>query len=1274
MREILTPPSLYMINRTFRAEVLESRTLFAAGLPDATFNLTGKQTVGFTNQFDSANAVVVQGDGKILLAGYTSSNTTGINSFALARLNADGSLDTTFDTDGRVTTDFAGASAQAVGAAVVADNKILVGGFVTQGANTDFVFVRYNSNGSLDTTFGNAGIQVVDVGFASELATSMLVTADGNFVYLAGSDGDATSSDFLVARFNVASGTLDTTFGGGDGVVTAATPAGFGEVSSIALTSDGSIVAAGFQNAGVSDFAIAKFTSAGVLDNTFGASGFFVTDFAGQNLADEALGVAVQSDGKIVAVGFSGNTLPKQGASRYAILRLTAGGALDNTFATSGKYLSAPATATFQSLDAVMVLPDNRIVAVGTSGDPTAPAASPDAINSNFAALRFSANGALDTTFGDAGEAHVDLTGYFDQAGAVALQSDGRIVLAGFTGNTSSAGGGSDFGVARLSADADNTTRIATLFAPTPVAQGSPALFTLTLDQPAATALTFTYSTTNGTAIGGTDFTAVTSGIITFAAGETTKTITINTLTNAGNVNGADFTITITPPASGVTLTNTTASATVLGTSQSAPQPVISVNNVSLSEPATNQQTFATFTVTLDRASANTVTVNYQTAAGSATANDDFLPAAGTVTFAPGQTTAVIQVPVLADAIDEGAESFVVNLSNPTNATLSSISQGIATILNTPTTTPSLPTVSVNNVTTAEPDIGQTRFVSFTVTLSAAATSDVTISFTTQDGTATSNLDYTPLTGQLVIAAGQTTGTINIAILQDAVVDNNETFQLILTNAVGAILPASTVGTATLTDTPPGSSPLPTVTVSAPTSFTERLSNRSLLNFTVTLSAASADTVTVNFTTADGTALSSSDYIASSGTLTFAPGETSKTVSIVVNGDIVQEGDETLSLTLSTPSNATLATSTATATITNANFTTQTVSGRTKYTYTDAAGASVTVSVSGPGTATLYFPAGDGNKDLDTVVLTDTTTRSKLNFTTKARAITNVSSISSSAPFGLNGKSINLNGDLSGPVVTATVASVNGTNIPLNAIFTLAAGTNPTLTLGNVTDLSISSAAAVKTITVNSWTDSNGNDTITVPTLTTYTNKSNSAVLISATGGSIKTFSVKGNITSGGATATDSISTVSAAAIDNARFDAANLLNKVTARGAISNSVLRGGNRVGTITTAALNSSRVLAGLPASTTNFPAAPTDFAVGSAVLTKITTKSFSNSRIFAPTITSATLGNIDTAPTSGLAADTIRSVVYTLPNAKKSTARNLSESGQSVTSGAFSIKLV
>lgn len=1259
----------------FRAEVLESRTLFAAGLPDATFNLTGKQTVGFGNQFDTANAIVPQSDGKVLLAGYTSSNTTGLNSFALARLNSDGSLDTSFDSDGRVTTDFgAGASAQAIGAAIVADDKILVGGFIAQGSGTDFVFVRYNPDGSLDNSFGTGGIRVVDVGFTSELATSMRLSADGSTVYLAGSDGNGGSASFLLARFDTATGNLDASFGGGDGIVTAATPAGWGEISSITLASDGAIIAAGLQNTGTADFAVARFTPTGELDLNFATGGFFVTDFAGQGLADEAVGVTLQSDGKIIAVGFSGNTLPRAGESRFAMLRLNADGSLDNTFASGGKYLSAPASARYQSLNSVVVLGDNRVVAVGTSGDPNAPAASPDAINSDFVALRFSADGALDTSFGNGGQAAVDLTGYFDQASAVALQSDGRILLAGFSGNTSSQGGGSDFGVARLSADSDQTGRIATLFAPTPVAQGSPALFTLTLDQPATTPLTFTYSTVDGTALAGTDFTGVASGILTFNPGETTKTITITTLANAGNTSGATFSLTLTPPA-GVTLTNPTLSATILGASQSAPQPVISINNVSLSEPAQGQQTFATFVLTLDRASTETVTVAYQTAAGDATANTDFIPSAGTITFAPGQTTATIQVPVLADAVDEEAESFVVNLSNPVNATLASINQGIATIFNTPANSAALPAITVADITVAEPDAGQTRFASFTVTLSSPATSDVTISFTTADGTANANLDYSPLTGQLIIAAGQTTGTINIPILQDALLEGPETFQLLLTNATGAILPAATAATATITNTTPGSSPLPTLTVTAPATFVERLSNRSLLTFTVTLSAPSSDTVTVNYATADGTATSTSDYTATSGTLTFAPGETTKTLSIIVNGDVEAEADETFLLNLAGETNATLAAPSSTATITNASFTTQAVSGKTKYTYTDAAGAQVTVSLSGPGTATLYFSTNPGNQDLDTVILSDTTSKSKLNFTVR-RAFTNVSAIHSSTPFALNAKPVNLNGDLSGPVSTVTLNSVSGSNIPLNALFTLSnPGKALSLTLGTVSDLSISSSVAVSKLTVNSWADSNANDTVTLPSLSSYTNKGNSPVLISATGGTIKTFSVRGFVTAGGATATDTLSNISVTGgISNALFDAANLLSKVTTRGNITDSVLRAGNRIGTVSANTLTGSRVLVGVPSSTSAFPTATTDFAIPSAVLNKLTLKAFSNSRVIATNINSATLGNVDTGSTSGVAADSARTLAYTLPNAKKTTIKNLSSPEQSQTLGNFSIVLV
>ena len=244
------------------------------GSLDTTFGTSGKVTTAIGTN-DSANAVAIQADGKIVAAG--SSN----NWLALVRYNTDGGLDTTFDTDGKVTADFGGANA----VAIQADGKIVAAGT----SNFSFALVRYNTDGSLDTTFDTDGKVTADFGSANAVA----IQADGKIVVAARS-----LIDFTLARYNT-NGSLDTTFDT-DGKVTTDFLGGFDDASAVAIQSDGKIVAAGW--AIISGFALARYNTDGSLDTTFDTDGKVTTTI--NNMSNVASAVAIQSDGKIVAAGY----------------------------------------------------------------------------------------------------------------------------------------------------------------------------------------------------------------------------------------------------------------------------------------------------------------------------------------------------------------------------------------------------------------------------------------------------------------------------------------------------------------------------------------------------------------------------------------------------------------------------------------------------------------------------------------------------------------------------------------------------------------------------------------------------------------------------------------------------------------------------------------------------------------------------------------------------------------------------------------------------------
>jgi len=220
-----------------------------------------------------------------------------------------------------------------------------------------------------------------------------------------------------------------------------------------------------------------------------------------------------------------------------------------------------------------------------------------------------------------------------------------------------------------------------------------------------------------------------------------------------------------------------------------------------------------------------------------------------------------------------------------------------------------VPSLSVGDVSVVEGNSGSS-YLSFAVTLSQASTSPVTVYYYTSNGTAGSGSVYAYKSGSLTIPAGQTTGFVPVTVYGDAGYEANETFTLTLYSPANATL-ARTSATGTILDDEPAS------LLVSNTSVTEGNSGTTLLNYVVTLTQAQATPVTVNYATADGTALAGSDYTAASGTLTFNPGETSKTVAILVNGDTLYEANETFAFNLSSANGATIGRSQAIATITN---------------------------------------------------------------------------------------------------------------------------------------------------------------------------------------------------------------------------------------------------------------------------------------------------------------------------------------------------------------------
>jgi Calx-beta domain len=294
----------------------------------------------------------------------------------------------------------------------------------------------------------------------------------------------------------------------------------------------------------------------------------------------------------------------------------------------------------------------------------------------------------------------------------------------------------------------------------------------------------------------------------------------------------------------------------------------------------------AVFTVRLSAASTETVSVHYATADGSATAADnDYQTQSGTLTFAPVETSKTITVLVNGDRLGEPVvEHFFVNLSAATNAVIAD-GQGQGSILDDE------PRIGISDVTRTEGNTGTTQFA-FTVSLSAASDPPVTVSFATADGFATAGSDYQATSGTLTIPAGQTSGTISVLVYGDRLAEPEEAFAVNLSNPVNAGI-ADSQGVGIILDDEPR------ISISDVTKLEGKKGQTTLCTFTVTLSTAYDQAVTMSFRSVDGSANTrDSDYIAKTGTLTFAPGETTKTITIEVKGDSKKEANETFYLDL----------------------------------------------------------------------------------------------------------------------------------------------------------------------------------------------------------------------------------------------------------------------------------------------------------------------------------------------------------------------------------------
>lgn len=380
------------------------------------FGTNGKVTTSFTGDVSTAHGVAIDTNGKIVVAGFTTGSSAPTD-FALARYNADGSLDASFGNGGKLTTDFATRLDYAGSIAIQTDGKIVVAGATasTLGSvyTSDFALARYHADGSLDPSFGNGGKVTTDFESRIDSVSSIVVDRSGK-ILVAGTTGTAGTSAFAIARYS-ADGSLDSSFGDRGRVITRLETTG-AKASSMTLDRDGRILVAGSTIGFTNErFVMARYTTDGILDVTFDGDGLLTTTI-GTGSA-RARGVAVKDDGKIVIVGTT-----RSGSDDFALAQYSPDGSLDASFDGDGRQ-TVDFGGSDDVLSSIAIDSDGNIVAVGWTGDD----------NPRFALARYKSDGSLDNAFGNGGLKITEFGIHGALAHNVVIDNNGDLIAIGQT-------------------------------------------------------------------------------------------------------------------------------------------------------------------------------------------------------------------------------------------------------------------------------------------------------------------------------------------------------------------------------------------------------------------------------------------------------------------------------------------------------------------------------------------------------------------------------------------------------------------------------------------------------------------------------------------------------------------------------------------------------------------------------------------------------------------------------------------------------------------------
>jgi hypothetical protein len=420
------------------------------------------------------------------------------------------------------------------------------------------------------------------------------------------------------------------------------------------------------------------------------------------------------------------------------------------------------------------------------------------------------------------------------------------------------------------------------------------ANFTVTLTHPYPLPVTVDYSTADGTATAPIDYIAK-NGTLTFAPGQTSQSLTVSIVGDTQVEPDEVFLVNLSSPANAIFNKNKGTCSVI----NDDVKPVGTISFSAASHSANENGVQATVTVTRTGGSNGAVSIQYATSNGTAIAGSYYTSATGTLNWADGDAAnKTFTVPINNDSLDESDETINLILSNPTGgATLGSPASALLTIVDDDPA----PKVSIDDVSSAEGNTGTTN-LTFTVSLSAASGQTVSVNYTTADNTAQAGSDYQAANGVVSFAPGETSKQITVLINGDTQVEPNETFAVNLFNLINASVGKVTgLGTIVNDDSNPSS---PTIQFSQSTYAVQE--DLGALTVTVTRSGDASAAAAVDYQTVDGGATQKGDFEYAAGTMTFAPGETSKTFVVLVNEDMFGEGNETFSVSLSNPAGATI--------------------------------------------------------------------------------------------------------------------------------------------------------------------------------------------------------------------------------------------------------------------------------------------------------------------------------------------------------------------------------